>query len=64
MNVYEVKLIRLKRTLGDPDETIEVCYYVASHIAKVWEAIQPELNDEGVEVLSLTGKAGVLAVLG
>lgn len=64
MNVYEVKLIRLKLTLGDRDEVIESCHYVASDILKVWDVLQPELHDEGVEVLSITARAPILAVLG
>ena len=61
MSVYEVKLVRMK---GDPDEVIESCYYVASDIMKVWDKLQPELNDEGVEVLSITTHVPILAVLG
>jgi len=64
MNVYEVKLIRLQVLQGDEPERIESCHYVASDILKVWDVLQPELHDEGVEVLSITARAPILAVLG
>jgi len=60
MNVYEVRLIRRK---GQDNELAEVSHYVASHMRKVWEILQLELDDEVVEVVSIESRAPILAIL-
>jgi hypothetical protein len=60
--LYSVKLLR--QSHNDPAEKIRFEeYYAATHIREVWAGIARELDDEAVEVESVTRCVPILAFL-